>query len=58
MWDTFEENTVHLTHDLPCTGCGHAAHRYLPCDRCSCTPPDAPGTPALSRSLRPEARVS
>jgi hypothetical protein len=44
MWDTFEENTVHLAHDLPCTGCGHAAHRYLPCDQCSCTPPDQPGT--------------
>ena len=41
MWDTVETNTgsgsVHLSHDLPCTGCGHAVHTYLPCsDTCDC----------------------
>jgi hypothetical protein len=44
MWDTVEENSLHLAHDLPCTACGHAVHRYLPCDQCTCTPPDAPGS--------------
>ena len=41
MWDTVETNTgqgsVHLSHDLPCTSCGHGAHTYLPCsDTCAC----------------------
>jgi hypothetical protein len=37
MWDTVETSTVHLSHDLPCTGCGHARHTYLPCsDVCDC----------------------
>jgi hypothetical protein len=41
MWDTVETSTgpgsVHLSHDLPCTGCGHAVHTYLPCsDTCDC----------------------
>ena len=30
----------HLSHDLPCSQCGHAMHTYLPCsDTCGCTPP-------------------
>ncbi|MCF6377732.1 hypothetical protein L2K70_08950 [Nocardioides KLBMP 9356] len=42
MWDTVETNTgrgsVHLSHDLPCSECGHARHTYLPCsDTCACT---------------------
>lgn len=37
MWDTVQTSTVHLSHDLPCTGCGHALHTYLPCsDTCDC----------------------
>ncbi|WP_224273693.1 hypothetical protein [Nocardioides lacusdianchii] len=37
MWDTVQTTTDHLSHDLPCTGCGHGRHTYLPCsDTCSC----------------------
>ena len=37
MWDTVQTNRSHLSHDLPCPGCGHAAHTYLPCsDLCRC----------------------
>jgi len=37
MWDTVETSSVHLSHDLPCTGCGHGRHTYLPCsDTCDC----------------------
>ena len=39
MWDTVAENAVHLSHDMPCVRCGHAAHTYLPCDdSCTCAP--------------------
>lgn len=39
MWDTVETNSEHLSHDLPCPYCGHAGHRYLPCDAaCGCEP--------------------
>jgi hypothetical protein len=28
-----------LSHDMPCRGCGHATHTYLPCsDACDCVP--------------------
>lgn len=42
MWDTVQDQTeqqrVHLSHDLPCPGCGHGRHSYLPCsDSCACT---------------------
>jgi len=30
MWDTIQANDIHLSHDLPCMRCGHAAHSYLP----------------------------
>ena len=47
MWDTVETSrpgSVHLTHDLPCSRCGHAAHSYLACsDTCSCEPAALPG---------------
>ena len=44
MWDTIEITTTHLSHDLPCTGCGHAAHTYLSCsDSCECAPRPMPG---------------
>ena len=37
MWDTVETSTVHLSHDIPCAGCGHDRHTYLPCsDTCAC----------------------
>jgi len=43
MWDTPWETTQnkhqHLSHDLPCQRCGHAAHTYLACsDTCDCHP--------------------
>jgi len=45
MWDTVETvTTSHLSHDMPCPGCGHAAHRFLSCsDSCSCIPAPLPG---------------
>ena len=51
MWDTVAEITAsaghrhaervaHLSHEMPCTACGHAPHTYLPCsDTCACVPP-------------------
>ncbi|HWJ83577.1 MAG TPA: hypothetical protein VNS55_15165 [Nocardioides sp.] len=37
MWDIEPTKQEHLSHDLPCPYCGHAGHRYLPCDReCGC----------------------
>lgn len=37
MWDTVDMNGTHLSHDMPCRGCGHAEHTYLPCsDTCTC----------------------
>lgn len=41
MWDHVLENTIHISHDLPCLQCGHTAHSFLACDiDCAC-----PGTP-------------
>ena len=49
MWDTVHTTTQHLSHDLPCTRCGHAAHTYLACsDTCACVPPAMPGTVPLA----------
>lgn len=46
MWDTVERITQHLSHDLPCPRCGHAAHVYLSCgDSCDCAPTPMPGAP-------------
>jgi hypothetical protein len=51
MWDTVETATTHLSHDMPCPGCGHATHTYLSCsDSCACVPPPAPGTMPLHYS--------
>lgn len=37
MWDTVENASSHLSHDVPCPRCGHATHTYLPCsDTCTC----------------------
>jgi hypothetical protein len=45
MWDTVQNSEVHMSHDLPCPRCGHAAHSYLPCsDACDCTWSGMPGT--------------
>ncbi len=49
MWDSPQTNTVHLSHDLPCQGCGHAAHTHLPCgDTCACVATGMPGSVALA----------
>lgn len=49
MWDTVITNDVHLSHDLPCTRCGHAAHTYLACsDSCDCAPTVMPGSQPLA----------
>ncbi|GAA1772902.1 hypothetical protein GCM10009795_018800 [Nocardioides hankookensis] len=43
MWDTVQTNAVHLSHDMPCTHCGHAPHTYLACgDSCDCVPAGVP----------------
>ena len=44
MWDTVQTNEIHLSHDLPCLRCGHAAHTFLPCgDACACAASALPG---------------
>ena len=49
MWDTVQSNELHLSHDLPCPACGHAAHMYLACsDTCGCPPTVMPGTLTLA----------
>jgi hypothetical protein len=46
MWEPVQDNELHLSHDLPCQRCGHAAHSYLPCgDTCSCAESVMPGGP-------------
>jgi hypothetical protein len=48
MWDMVEPQVNPLSHDMPCTGCGHPTHTYLPCsDGCDC----APSWLALDESL-------
>ena len=43
MWDTVQEQVVHLSHDRPCQRCGHALHVYLACgDGCECEPARQP----------------
>ncbi|HET7069648.1 MAG TPA: hypothetical protein VFI40_02395 [Nocardioides sp.] len=45
MWDTVQSSDLHLSHDLPCTQCGHASHSYLPCsDTCDCVASVMPGS--------------
>ena len=47
MWDTQDQASSHLTHDLPCARCGHAVHTYLACsDTCGCEPCVMPGATA------------
>jgi hypothetical protein len=50
MWDTTEESATHMSHDLPCSRCGHAAHTFLSCsDTCDCVPAPMPGSPVDQR---------
>jgi hypothetical protein len=45
MWDTIQTSSTHLSHDLPCLRCGHAAHTFLACgETCDCARTDMPGT--------------
>ncbi len=47
MWDTADTSSSreHLSHDLPCSRCGHAVHTFLACsDTCDCEPRLMPGT--------------
>ncbi|MBO9522000.1 MAG: hypothetical protein J7518_10730 [Nocardioidaceae bacterium] len=49
MWDTVQTNEIHLSHDLPCASCGHAAHTFLACsDSCDCVRRFLPGSDALA----------
>jgi len=49
MWNTAQTNEQHLSHDLPCQGCGHAVHTYLPCgDTCACAVNALPGSVLLA----------
>ena len=49
MWDTVQTSELHLSHDLPCLRCGHAAHTYLACsDTCDCVPAVMPGVVDLA----------
>ncbi|GEP38425.1 hypothetical protein NPS01_20880 [Nocardioides psychrotolerans] len=44
MWDTHQDNKIHLSHDMPCHRCGHGIHTFLACgDQCSCEPSPIPG---------------
>ena len=53
MWDTIQTSSTHLSHDLPCPSCGHAAHTFLACsDTCHCAPTVMPGTAARSEADR------
>jgi len=49
MWDTVQDTKIHLSHDLPCTGCGHALHTFLACsDTCDCGQRVLPGSEILA----------
>jgi hypothetical protein len=49
MWDTVENSNHHLSHDMPCTRCGHAMHTFLACsDSCDCEPA---AVPDVARSM-------
>ena len=44
MWDPVQISEAPLSHDLPCTGCGHALHTFLACsDSCDCVRSVLPG---------------
>ena len=44
MWETVQENSDHLSRDMPCHRCGHASALFLACsDMCDCEPALMPG---------------
>ena len=44
MWETVQDYTDHLSHDMPCGRCDHAMHTFLACsDACDCEPSFMPG---------------
>ncbi|MDF1602047.1 hypothetical protein [Nocardioides sp. YIM 152315] len=48
MWDTPDHQQGYLSHDLPCSFCGHPMHTYLPCsETCDCGSHEPPGAVAL-----------
>ncbi|MFL6024758.1 MAG: hypothetical protein ACJ72O_15580 [Marmoricola sp.] len=48
MWDTVQTSELHLSHDLPCTSCGHPLHTFLACsDSCDCARSVVPGGDVL-----------
>lgn len=58
MWDTVDQFThpeaTHLSRELPCRTCGHAAHTFLACsDSCDCAPPV--GLPVPAHAALPHA---
>lgn len=49
MWNIDQSSEQHLSHDLPCPGCGHAVHTYLPCsDTCACRVTGLPGAAPIA----------
>ncbi len=48
MWDTVDTTSTRLSHDMPCSRCGHGRHTYLACsDTCECRPDAAPAVRAV-----------
>jgi hypothetical protein len=53
MWDSVTDNDQHLSHDLPCSRCGHAMHTFLACDEhCDCAPCEMPGARLFDSASR------
>lgn len=49
MWNTDQTEPRQLSHDLPCPGCGHPVHTYLPCsETCTCRITGLPGGAGLA----------
>lgn len=49
MWDTAEPVQPQLSHDLPCSRCGHPMHTFLACsETCECEPAIMPGSVPLA----------
>ena len=56
MWDTVEQTSRHLSHEMPCTECGHAPHTFLPCsETCDCNPRPVPGSVSGRKVVLPRA---
>ena len=51
MWDSVQTNDQHLSHNMPCSRCGHEVHTFLACGPGSaCEPVVMPGTYAAKAS--------